>query len=110
MQVAYWYRLSKIPIPFGGSKVVLNHLLLFLGRISFIFGGALFSVVIFRHLPEVDHGINMLMAKRGLEFVGALFALFCLTFELEKLGQAFGADRLDAPTGARIGRLTQISN
>jgi hypothetical protein len=94
MQAAYWYGLSRIPIPFQGASLVVNHLLLFLGRLSFIFGGTLFSVVFFRHLPELDQGINVLLtAKRGLEFVGSLFALFCLTLELERLGNAIGSGR-----------------
>jgi hypothetical protein len=94
MQCAYWYRLSRIPIPFQGASLVVNHVLLFLSRLSFIFGGALFSVVFFRHLPELDQGINgLLTAKRGLELVGSLFALFCLTLELERLGNAIGSGR-----------------
>jgi hypothetical protein len=94
MQATYWYRLLRIPIPFQGSSLVLNHLLLFLGRLSFIFGGALFSVVFFRHLPELDPDINILpMARRGLVLVGTLFALFCVTLELERLGHAIGSNR-----------------
>jgi hypothetical protein len=96
MQAAYWYRLLRIPIPFQGSSLVLNHLFLFLGRLSFIFGGALFSVVFFRHLPELDPDINiLLMARRGLVLVGTLFALFCVTLELERLGHAIGSNRRD---------------
>jgi hypothetical protein len=94
MQVAYWYRLQRIPIPFQGSNLILNHLLLFLGRLSFIFGGALFSVVFFRHLPELDQGADVLvMSGRGLLLGGALFALFCFTLELERLGQALGSNQ-----------------
>jgi hypothetical protein len=96
MQVAYWYRLRRVPIPFRGSNLILNHLLLFLGRLSFIFGGALFSVVFFRHLPELDQGIDVLViSRRGLLLGGALFALFCFTLELERLGQAFGRNPQD---------------
>jgi hypothetical protein len=29
------------------------------------------------------------MAKRGVTFVGCLFALFCTSLEVERLGQAF---------------------
>jgi len=94
MQAAYWYRLLRISIPFQGSSVILNHLLLFLARLSFIFGGTLFSVVFFRHLPELDPGIDILLiARRGLVLVGTLFALFCLTLELERLGHAIGSHR-----------------
>jgi hypothetical protein len=97
MQAAYWYRLLRIPIPFQGSSLVLNHLFLFLGRLSFIFGGALFTVVFFRHLPALDPDINiLLMARRGLVLVGTLFALFCVTLELERLGHAIGSNRRDS--------------
>jgi hypothetical protein len=68
----------------------LNHLFLFFGRLSFIFGSALFSVVIFRHLPELSRETDfLLMAQRGIIFVGCLFALFCTSLEVERLGQAF---------------------
>jgi hypothetical protein len=95
MQTAYWYRFCRIPIPFRRSHVVLNHLFLFLGRLSFIFGGTLFSVVFFRHLPELDRSLDvLLLARRGVILACALFALFCVTLELERLGHALGnADR-----------------
>src|SRR5450631_1430477 len=67
MQAAYWYRLQRIAIPFQGPNLILSHLLLFLGRLIFIFGGALFSVVFFRHVPALDDGADvLLMAGRGL--------------------------------------------
>jgi hypothetical protein len=89
MQAAYWYRLRRIPIPFQGPNPILSHLLLFLGRLTFVFGGALFSVVFFRHVPALDHEANvLLMAARGVLLGGSLFALFCLTLEVERLGHA----------------------
>jgi hypothetical protein len=92
MQAAHWFRFSPVRIPFQGSNVLLNHLLLFFGRLTFIFGGALFSVVLFRHLPAIDSSVKMwLMARRGLVFVITLFALFCMTLELERLGHAIGS-------------------
>ena len=94
MQISYWYRLLHIPIPFQRSNVILHHVFLFLGRLSFIFGSALFSVVVFRHLPELDREADIrLMLLRGIMLVGALFALFCASLEVERLGQAFGSDR-----------------
>jgi hypothetical protein len=91
MQAAYWYRLSRMAIPFDRPSAVLSHLLLFFGRLIFIFGGALFSVVFFRHLPALDADVDIfLMAKRGPVLVGSLFALFCVALELERLGNAFG--------------------
>jgi hypothetical protein len=90
IQIAYWYRLLRIPIPFQRSNLFLNHLCLFLGRIGFIFGGALFSVVFFRHLPKLHQDTDLLMLTlRGLLLVGSLFALFCSALELERLGRAF---------------------
>jgi hypothetical protein len=96
MQAAYWYRLHRVPIPFRGPNAILSHFLLFLGRLSFIFGGSLFAVVFFRHLPELDQGTDtLLMARRGVLLVGSLFALFCFALELERLGNAIGASRQD---------------
>jgi hypothetical protein len=94
MQLSFWVRLLRIPIPFRRSNVVLNRVLLFLGRLSFIFGSALFSVVIFRHLPELGRETDiLLMIQRGIIFVGCLFALFCTSLEVERLGQAFEGNR-----------------
>jgi hypothetical protein len=94
MQVAFWYRQRHVPIPFRRPNMILNHLLLFVGRLSFIFGSALFSVVVFRHLPALGTGTDLLMALyRGMILVGCLFALFCSTLELERLGHAFAANR-----------------
>jgi hypothetical protein len=94
MQASFWVRLLRVPIPFRYSNVFLNHVFLFLGRLSFIFGSALFSVVVFRHLPELGRGIDfLLMARRGFLFMGCLFALFCTSLEVERLGQAFENNR-----------------
>jgi hypothetical protein len=91
MQAAYWYRLLRVAIPFRGQSLVLSHLFLFLGRLNFIFGSALFSIVLFRHVPELGSGIDiLLMARRGVVLVISLFALFCFTLELERLGVALG--------------------
>ena len=94
MQVSFWVRLLRIPIPFRRSNVFLNHLFLFFGRLSFIFGSALFSVVVFRHVPELGRDTDfLLMARRGFLFVGCLFALFCTSLEVERLAQAFENNR-----------------
>jgi len=91
MQVAYWYRLLRVPMPSQRSNTILSHLFQFLGRLSFIFGGSLFAVVFFRHLPEINQSADTwLMLRRGLQLVASLFALFCVTLELERLGRALG--------------------
>jgi hypothetical protein len=90
MQTSFWIRLYHVPIPHPRPNLFLNHLFLFLGRLSFIFGSALFSVVVFRHLPELGSQTSFsLMAQRGTIFVACLFALFCTSLEVERLGQTF---------------------
>jgi hypothetical protein len=94
MQISFWVRLLRIPIPSLRSNIFLNHVFLFLGRLSFIFGSALFSVVVFRHLPELGRETDIVLAaRRGLLFVACLFALFCTSLEVERLGQAFDNNR-----------------
>jgi hypothetical protein len=94
MQGAYWYRFLRISIPFHGSSTILNHLFLFLGRLNFIFGSALFSIVIFRHIPELGPDADAsLLLHRGALLTMSLFALFCLTLELERLGTVLGNQR-----------------
>jgi hypothetical protein len=69
-------------------------LLLFLGRLSFIFGSALFSVAAFRHLPQLGRDTDILLTiARGAVLIASLFALFCASLEVERLGQAFDAHR-----------------
>jgi hypothetical protein len=71
MQIAFWFRLLHIPIPAQRPNPFLCNVFLFLGRLSFIFGSALFSVVVFRHLPELDGETYLfLAAQRGIIFVG----------------------------------------
>jgi hypothetical protein len=90
MQISFWIRVRSVPIPFRRPNLFLNHVFLFFGRLAFIFGSALFSVVVFRHLPELGRDTNfLLMIQRGAIFVGCLFALFCTSLEVERLGQAF---------------------
>src|SRR5665213_2911094 len=94
MQISFWYRLLYVPIPSLRSNLFLNHLFLFLGKLSFVFRGALFAVVVFRHLPDLARDYDVLQAtERGMIFVGCLFALFCTSLEVERLGQAFERKR-----------------
>jgi hypothetical protein len=90
MQIAFWLRLLRVRIPAQRPSPLLCHLFLFPGRLSFIFGSALFSVVVFLHLPELDGEADVLLAaQRGIIFVACLFALFCSSLEVERLGHAF---------------------
>ena len=90
MQTSFWIRLHYVQIPIQRANAFLSHMCLFLGRLSFIFGSALFSVAVFRHLPELGPETNILITvQRGIIFVACLFALFCTSLEVERLGQAF---------------------
>jgi hypothetical protein len=94
MQFAYWYRYLRVAIPFRGPKLFLSHVFLFLGRLSFIFGSALFSIVLFRHLPELSFDVDIfLFGRRAVVLIVSLFALFCFSLELERLGAALGNDQ-----------------
>jgi hypothetical protein len=96
MQSAFWYRQLRVPIPPIGSNILLHHVLLFMCRLSFIFGAAAFSLVFFRHLPELGPGADIfLTVRRGLLVIVSLFALFCFTRELEQLAIAFAKRKLD---------------
>ena len=93
MQLAFWCRLLYVPIPFRRPNIVLSLVLLFLGRLSFIFGSALFSVAVFRHLLELGRQTDIALAAwRGILLMACLFALFCVSLEVERLGQAFDGD------------------
>lgn len=90
MQIGFWVRVRRVDTPVRNTNIFLNCVFLFLGRISFIFGSALFSVAAFRHLPELRSDTNWaLLAERGTILVACLFALFCTSLEVERLGQAF---------------------
>lgn len=89
MQSAYWYGFLRVPVPFAGPNAVLNHIVAFIGRLSFIFGAALFSVVFFRHLPVLEPAIRIVpFVGQGVLLVCVLFSLFCLSLELERLAAA----------------------
>jgi hypothetical protein len=94
MQIAYWLRVLYVPIPFRRPNLFLNHVGLFCGRLSFIFGGSLFAVVVFRHLPRLEPDLDVfLVIERGIVFIGCLFALFCTGLEVERLAQSFERNR-----------------
>jgi len=86
---AYWYRLVRVPIVIGRHGMLLSHLAVFLGRLSFIFGGALFALVIYRHLPDLSQAVDPIqLVSRMLAMLAIQFSLFCYTLELERVGTA----------------------
>jgi hypothetical protein len=89
VQTAYWYRVFNIILPVRTTHVVYGHLVLFVSRLGFIMASALFSVIVFRHLPEIDFVQNwMTLLWRGGLLLAMLFSLYCFTTELERLGTA----------------------
>jgi hypothetical protein len=89
LQCAYWYRFFKVPVPKFKPKVVASHLARFVARLSFIFGGGLFAVVFFRHLPEAEYLPTYAdLIVRGIVLFLILFSLFCCTLEWERFARA----------------------
>jgi hypothetical protein len=93
MQGAYWARLLCVPLVlFRSPHIFLSHLFHFLSRISFIFGSSVFSVVFFRHVSELGLKTNIpLLMLRAIVLSSSLFALFCLSLELDRLASALEA-------------------
>jgi hypothetical protein len=94
MQGAYWARLLRVPlISFERPHIFLSHLFQCFSRISFIFGSSVFSVVFFRHVPELGPNTNMFLVMfRSVLLSGSLFALFCLSVELDRLASSLSAE------------------
>jgi hypothetical protein len=88
MQLCYWARYQHVAVWGPFHSAFAGHILMFASRASFFFGGALFSVIFFRHVPQLDAlpPLGQGMAK-ALGVMAILFALFCYSLELERLGK-----------------------
>lgn len=97
MQACYWTRYRRMPVPAPAGGAVAGHLLMFASRVSFLFGGALFAAISFRHVPQLGAlpPLGQGLAK-ALGVMALLFALFCYALELERLGRS-GAWRTPRP-------------
>jgi hypothetical protein len=81
IQSAYWYRLLRVTIAIERPNIVLGHFVLFLGRLSFIFAAAIFSVLVFRRVPELSVFPPLhVFGFRSFLAVAVLFSLFCPAF------------------------------
>lgn len=89
LQACYWTRYRRVRVWAPVHSPVLGHLLLFAGRSSFFFGSALFSAIVFRHVPQLT---SLPPLAEGLPkaagFTLILFSLFCYALEIERLGRA----------------------
>ena len=88
-QCVYWFRLLRIPVAMYRHSLVLSHFVLFIGRLSFIFGTSFFALLVYRHLPSlvaVPHPVRLVL--RFLVALSVLFSLYCYSSELDRLGVA----------------------
>jgi hypothetical protein len=84
----YWSRLAWVEIIPPCHNILLAHLFLFASRVTFFFGGALFSAVFFRHFPELEVFPPLWQAvAKAMYVVAVLFGLFCVSLELDRLGR-----------------------
>ncbi|QOI99312.1 MAG: hypothetical protein HRU70_01925 [Phycisphaeraceae bacterium] len=83
VHAAYWPNLRSTP-PVGPLPMpVLGHLVQFASRLGLVFVGAFFSVVFLIHYHRLD-----LDLERRLMALLVLFAFFCYSKELDRLGLA----------------------
>ena len=69
---------------------MLGHAIQFLGRLSFVFIGGMFSVVFFTRFEELEFSI-----WKALFLLAVLFSLFCYTLDLDRLAKAFWEAQTD---------------
>ncbi|WP_426240281.1 hypothetical protein [Pararhizobium sp. DWP1-1-3] len=89
LHVLYWARLKWVAVVAPFHNVFAAHLCSFASRVSFFFGGALFSALFFRHLPEIDALLPVGQTLiRTVYVLVVLFGLFCYSQELDRLAKA----------------------
>lgn len=100
LHVCYWTRLKWVGVVAPFHNVFIAHVCSFASRVSFFFGGALFSALFFRHLPELEALPSITRIVFGaIEVVVVLFALFCYSVELDRLAKAI--EEPETRSGAR---------
>jgi len=93
MQVSFWVRLLRIPDSVRRLNVFLNHCFCFSPPQLYFW-----QRVILRCCFQASSGARretdfVLVVQHGFLFIGCLFALFCTSLEVERLGQAFRGNR-----------------
>lgn len=82
IQPAYWLA-RRFPPPVGRvSRPLPAHLVMFLGRMVFIYVAGMFSVVFYLRYAELRFAF-----WREALLLAVLFSMFCYTTELERLGK-----------------------
>lgn len=101
LHCAYWTRYRHVPIAVPIHNALIGHIVVFIGRASFFFGSAFFSLIFFRHIPEIVSFPSLSQAFfRGAGLIWVLFALFCYSLELDRLGRAIEAPAHPKPKPA----------
>ena len=99
MQLGYWIAFRLQQRLHFHKNVLVGHMLLCLGELSFIFVSALATVVLFERLEEV-----VVVPWKPLVLAAILFGVFCYKHQLETLGERMikgepsPADQADAPS------------
>jgi len=85
IQGSYWLRArSQQPPPWSGHPVI-SLVILFIGRLAFVFVTSIFSFVFLLHYEELDVPLY-----RTVMLLMLLFSMFCWTLDLERFARALG--------------------
>ncbi len=82
MQTGYWLRHRFNPPLPRLRNAFVGHIILFVGRMSLVLATATFGLVFLAREPEIE-----ISAFRYAVLISGLFALFCYTQELARLGK-----------------------
>lgn len=83
MQAGFWIRQRLRPRLPQLHNTLFGHIVLFIGRMSFVLATSIFGFVFIVRKPELQ-----IPTSRYFILIFGLFALFCYTQELERLGRA----------------------
>jgi hypothetical protein len=83
LQVPYWIATRRVfPRAAIPKSLLGGHLALFVARLNFILASSLFVVIVFVRSTEIEF-----VWWRALVLFAVLFAIFCFSLELERLGR-----------------------
>jgi len=82
-QASFWPARAVPPVVGRTARPFLAHLILFAGRMTFVYVGGLFAVVFY-----VRHAELRFAPWRETLLLAVLFSMFCYTLELERIGRA----------------------
>jgi len=84
IQVGFWVCHRLEPRMFRFTSVLLSQIMLFFGRMAFVFASTIFGFVFIANKPNYRaYGIRYLVILAGL------FSLYCYTQELERVARTF---------------------